>query len=176
MPTILVALRLPEAAVSDLLPGLREKISDAAYEYQQYIDTDHAHINLTAYMEQAFDNALRELERAQNAGAEPAPATTVLVPLTEEEIEQVYEDARDHWLNDSEARGEMRELGIPPEADAVVKCDMKTLRALCDLALAGLRARDEALEEAAKRVEREFVGHYLGNTAAHLIRALKGTP
>ena len=263
--------------MSDLLPGLREKISDAAYEYQQYIDTDHAHINLTAYMEQAFDNALRELERAQNAGAEPAiiqngpiahsvplyeepatkaagqentadrsqgsvfsrsglraggcpnepaPAATVplsaterevmrkaraaasrivsriaaapqitdapgvaqvettaervapasSVPLTEEEIEQVYEDARDYWLNDSEARGEMRELGIPPEDDAVVKCDMNPLRALCDLALAGLRARDEALEEAAKRVEREFVGHYLGNTAAHLIRALKGTP
>ena len=68
-----------------------------------------------------------------------APASSV--PLTEEEIEQVYEDARDYWLNDSEARGEMRELGIPPEADAVVKCDMKTLRALCDLALAGLRAK-----------------------------------
>ena len=85
---------------------------------------------------------------AQDTGptkAQAGPGTTPAssVPLTEEQIEQVYEDARDYWLNDSEARGEMRELGIPPEADAVVKCDMKTLRALCDLALAGLRAKNK---------------------------------
>ena len=38
---------------------LREKIGQAAYEWQQYVDTDHAPRNLVDHMEAAFDAATK---------------------------------------------------------------------------------------------------------------------
>lgn len=44
--------------------ALREKISDAAYEWQQYVSEDSAPINLVEHMERAFDAAMKPLPAA----------------------------------------------------------------------------------------------------------------
>ena len=42
-----------------MMEVLREKIGQAAYEWQQYVDTDHAPRNLVDHMEAAFDAATK---------------------------------------------------------------------------------------------------------------------
>ena len=45
-------------------------------------------------------------------------------------VEGLLEQSTDYWLNESEARGEMRELGIPDDADAAISVTMGNLRAV----------------------------------------------
>jgi len=73
--------------------------------------------------------------------------------LSREQVEKIYDDAKDYWLNQSDAKGEMRALGIPPDADAVVSCSMGELDKLCRMALRSLDAgavREATIQECAR--------------------------